>query len=292
MPDLHLPAGTATDGSDPLLITPERAGWEHSGLRIIELAPGATRDVETGPFEMALIPQAGSFTVEVADRRFDVAGRTDVWEQVSDWVYLPRDSRAVVRSEAGAIVALPMAIAKRHRPLQPAYVPADEVPVVVRGAGQATRTIVNFCNPDAFDADSLMAVEVYTPPGNWSSYPPHKHDGRPGSPADCTEAVLEEIYYFRIAGENGFGFHRTYAADDTFDETVTIRDGDAFLIPHGFHGPCVSPPGYPMYYLNVLAGPGEERSMAFCTDPDQAWIWDAWQQVEQDPRCPVVGASR
>lgn len=290
MSDLHLPAGSATDGSDPVLITPERAGWEHSGLRVIDLEPDVPRRLETGVFEMALIAHAGAFTVEVDDGSFDVAGRTDVWDRVSDWVYLPRGTDAVLSSASGATVALPMAIAKRERQLQPAYVPAEDVPVVVRGAGQATRTIVNFCHPDAFDADSLMAVEVYTPPGNWSSYPPHKHDGRPGSPETCTEAVLEEIYYFRISGADGFGFHRTYAADGAFDDTVTVRDGDVFLVPHGYHGPCVAPPGYPMYYLNVLAGPQAQRSMAFCTDPAHDWIWDAWEGAAQDPRCPVVGA--
>jgi 5-deoxy-glucuronate isomerase len=128
-------------------------------------------------------------------------------------------------------------------------------------------------------------VEVLTPPGNWSSYPPHKHDEeREG------EAILEEIYYFRIAGPDGFGFHRTYTSDGSIDETVTVRDGDVFLVPRGYHGPCVATPNHAMYYLNVLAGPAVKRSMAFCDDPAHQWIRKSWLGQGVDPRFPLTTA--
>jgi 5-deoxy-glucuronate isomerase len=187
-------------------------------------------------------------------------------------------------SSDGCRLALPSARAT-HR-LDPAYGPAAGVPVEVRGAGQATRQVNNFLAPEAFPADRLVAVEVLTPEGNWSSYPPHKHD----TASEC-EAVLEEIYYFRIGGRGGFGLHRTYSTDGDIDATVTVRDGDVFLIPRGYHGPCVAAPGYPMYYLNVLAGPAPERTMQFCDDPTHHWVRDSWAHQAPDPRCPLTTAA-
>jgi 5-deoxy-glucuronate isomerase len=113
----------------------------------------------------------------------------------------------------------------------------------------------------------LIVVEVITPGGNWSSYPPHKHDELSDS-----ELPLEEIYYFRIKGANGFGFHRTYTLDDEIDLTTVIRDGDVCLVPRGYHGPSVAAPGYDMYYLNVMAGPDEVRAWRISYDPDHEWV--------------------
>jgi 5-deoxy-glucuronate isomerase len=171
---------------------------------------------------------------------------------------------------------------------------AEDVQIETRGAGQATRQITNFLTPGTFDAvDRLICCEVLTPEGNWSSYPPHKHDDTPGSLADN-----EEIYYFRVgrsgstetSGE-GFALHRTYTADGAIDETVVVRDGDAFLVPRGYHGPCVAAPGYPLYYLNVMAGPNPERTMAIVDDPAYAWIRATWEDAATDPRCPMTTAG-
>ena len=131
-----------------------------------------------------------------------------------------------------------------------------------------------------------MCVELLTPDGNWSSYPPHKHDDSPECPVNN-----EEIYYFRIAPAAGFGLHRLYTSDGQIDETVEVRDGDVFLIPRGYHGPCVAAPGYTMYYLNVLAGSGPGRSMAFCDDPAHHWVRDSWEGMATDPRCPMTSAG-
>jgi 5-deoxy-glucuronate isomerase len=285
---LFRPAGRAADGDDPVLVTPENAGWSFAGLRVIRLAPGQARELETGRDEMLVLPLAGSCVVECEGARFDLQGRASVFARVTDFAYVPRDARVRITSSAGGEMALPTARARRRLP--PAYGPAEKVPIEIRGAGDATRQVNNFCSPETFPADRLVAVELLTPAGNWSSYPPHKHDEeREG------EAILEEIYYFRIARPEGFGFHRTYTKDGAIDATVTVRDGDVFLVPRGYHGPCVATPDHDMYYLNVLAGPGEKRSMVFCDDPDHHWVRDAWTRTKPDPRVPLTsdrGARR
>jgi 5-deoxy-glucuronate isomerase len=280
---LHLAAHDAAPGADAVSITPESAGWAFAGLRVIRLAAGGSRLLETGPDEVVVLPLSGSCVVACEGERFALEGRSSVFDRVTDFAYLPASARAEIASDGGAEIALPAARARRR--LRPAYGPAERVPVEIRGAGDATRQVTNFCSPDAFETDRLTAVEVLTPAGNWSSYPAHKHDTQgPG------EAVLEEIYYFRIAGPDGFGIHKTYAADGAFDYTVTVRDGDAFLIPSGYHGPCVATPNHDMYYLNVLAGPAPARSMTFCDDPRHHWVRGTWAGIAPDPRVPLTTA--
>jgi 5-deoxy-glucuronate isomerase len=282
---LHRPHGTLFDGSDPVRLDPDGAGWTYTGLRVLRLAAGERRTIGTGEFEAFVLPLAGTVTVEVDGERYPLTGRPSVFAKVTDFAYVPRDAEVTLATADGCELALPMARCTRR--LEPRYGPAEEVPVEVRGAGNATRQVTNFGVPGVWDhADKLNACELITPDGNWSSYPPHKHDD-----TEPCEVINEEIYYFRIEGQAGFGFHRTYTADGSIDEDMTVRDGDVFLIPRGYHGPCVAAPGYPMYYLNVLAGPAPERSMAFCDDPAHAWIRDTWPTQPQDPRCPVTTAA-
>ncbi|NNH71049.1 5-deoxy-glucuronate isomerase [Nocardia uniformis] len=286
---LHRRAGSLGTGSDPVLLTPQTAGWNYTGLRVLRLVPGETRTLRTDEFEAFVLPLAGSCTVRVDGQTFELDGRDSVFTRVTDFVYVPRDAEVELSTTAGLEVALPMARCTRR--LTPKYGPAEDIPVEVRGAGSATRQVTNFGSPGVWEhADKLNACELITPDGNWSSYPPHKHD----EASDC-EVVNEEIYYFRIAGRDGrtpapegFGMHRTYTADGTLDENVVVRDGDVFLVPHGYHGPCIAAPGYPMYYLNVLAGPAPERSMAFCDDPAHSWVRTEWPDQPADPRCPVT----
>jgi 5-deoxy-glucuronate isomerase len=282
---LHWRAGSLAVGGDSVVLTPEQADWAYSGLRVLRLAPGETRIIETGADEIAVLPLSGSLTVDVDAMHFDVDGRESVFTRVTDWVYLPIDAEARLSSVSGAEVALPSARARRR--FEPAYTPATDVSVEVRGAGPATRQVTNFCSPDVFaGADRLMCVELLTPDGNWSSYPPHRHDDSPECPVNN-----EEIYYFRVAGTDGFGQHRLYTPDGAIDENVVVGDGDVFLIPRGYHGPCVAAPGYPLYYLNVLAGPSDTRSMAFCDDPAHHWVRDTWAGMPTDPRCPMTSAA-
>jgi 5-deoxy-glucuronate isomerase len=281
------PAGTAAgDDGEPVAIGPVDAGWTYTGLRVRTLAAGESHQFATGGVEMAVLPLCGALLVEAEGERFELDGRTSVFDRVTDWAYLPIDAEVRLTASAGPVeVALPSAVATRR--FDPARIPAEAVAVEVRGAGPATRQVNNFMSPDVFDgADKLMAVELLTPDGNWSSYPPHRHDDSPECPVNN-----EEIYYFRIAGDAGFGLHRTYTPDGEVDVNVRVGDGDVFLIPRGYHGPCVAAPGYPMYYLNVLAGPGPERSMAFCDDPAHHWVRDTWESMAPDPRCPMTTAA-
>lgn len=274
------------------MVTPESAGWTYCGLRIVGLAPGSDRTFETANDELAVLPLHGSVAVEVDGRRFELEGRESVFARVSDWAYVPIDAEVRLASVGGAQLAL--ASARAERRCEPTHVRAADVEIEIRGAGQATRQVTNFMSPESFGgADRLICVEVLTPDGNWSSYPPHKHDDTEGSLANN-----EEIYYFRIGrsgslrtSDEGFALHRTYTADGSVDETVVVRDGDVFLVPRGYHGPCVAAPGYPLYYLNVMAGPNPERTMAIVDDPDYAWIRTSWEGEPIDPRCPLTTAA-
>ncbi len=292
MRDLHFPNGSLNDGADPVMLTTEMAGWNYSGLRIISLQPGVARRISTGAYEMAVLPLSGSATITHSSHTIDLHGRESVFSRVTDFAYMSTDSEFHIESPDGGEFALCMA--KTDRKLAPKYGPADGVSIEVRGAGPATRQVTNFLSPTVWGhADKLMCVELLTPDGNWSSYPPHRHDDS----AECL-ANNEEIYYFRIGkagttdhSADGFGMHRTYTPDGEIDQNVAVRDGSVFLVPKGYHGPCIAAPGYTMYYLNILAGGGRERSMAFCDDPSHHWVRDTWAGQPEDPRCPMTTAD-
>jgi len=264
-----------------LAITPESAGWGFSGLRVLELAAEGRRSLETGEDELIVLPLSGACTVRVDGEVFELSGREDVFHGITDFAYAPREAALEIASGAGGRFALPAARAAERLP--PRYVGPEAVPIELRGAGQASRQVNNFCSPEAFAADRLIAVEVLTPAGNWSSYPPHKHDEEvPG-----VETPLEEIYYYEVAGD-GFGFQRVYGSGPGREIEVCeeVRSGDAIVMPHGYHGPSMAAPGYDLYYLNVMAGPGE-RAWRFTDDPAHAWIRDSWAGQELDPRLPL-----
>jgi len=286
----YVPHGaTATDGI-ALEVTPERAGWGFSGLRVVELAAGGSALLDSGLDELIVLPLAGGGAVRIDGVEFSLDGREDVFSAVSDFVYVPRGARIELSSLRGGRFALPSARASRD--LEPRHVAAADVPVELRGAGQASRQVNNFCSPEAFAADRLIAVEVLTPAGNWSSYPPHKHDeDLPG-----VEVPLEEIYYFEVrAGPDGpgFGFQRVYGSGRSreIDVCVEVHTGDLVLMPYGYHGPSMAAPGYDLYYLNVMAGPSA-RLWQFRDDPRHAWIRATWDGHAIDPRLPMTSAPR
>lgn len=284
---LVLRAGADTGGF-ALEISPKSAGWEHSGLRVLELAAGQVEELDTDDSEVMVLSLAGSAEVTVDGQTFTLVGRPSVFDGPSDVVYAPRDARLTLSSAAGGRFALASAVCRER--LAPAYLPKAQVPVELRGAGQASRQVNNFGVPGVLHADRLIACEVLTPGGNWSSYPPHKHDEERDG-----ETALEEIYYFEIAdGPNGpgIGFQRVYGHDDVdIDISAEVRTGDAVLIPHGWHGPSIAAPGYDMYYLNVMAGPGPERAWLICDDPAHTWIRDTWADQPVDPRLPFGGTA-
>ncbi|MFJ1879408.1 5-deoxy-glucuronate isomerase [Streptomyces sp. NPDC088137] len=281
----HLKAGSTANGSYTLDIGPERAGWDRSSLRVLELAPGGVHTLVTGGSEWIVLPLTGGCTVHSSGEIFELLGRESVFSGVSDFAYVPRDAHAQIASGAGGRFAL--AGAKCERRLPARYGPAPEVPVELRGSGNCSRQVNNFAAADTFECDRLIAVEVLTPGGNWSSYPPHKHDEhRPGA-----ESVLEEIYYFEVE-HDGLGYHRVSPSrPGGTDVLAEVRSGDAVLIPDGWHGPSIAPPGRTLYYLNVMAGPGEQREWLISDHPDHGWIRDTWPAQPVDPRLPFHGTE-
>ena len=215
-------------------VTPHNAAWTWSGLRVVELGPGDALSFDTQANEMIVLPLSGSFVVHCGAEEALLQGRASVFQAVTDFAYIGAGRAAMVSSDDGGRFALPTARAGRELPFR--YVPASEVSVELRGAGSASRQVNNFCTPDTFEADRLIACEVLTPGGNWSSYPPHKHDQETE-----TETALEEIYYFEVAdGPSGPGmaYQRVYGtAERPIDVLAEVRTGDTVLIPHGWHGP-------------------------------------------------------
>jgi 5-deoxy-glucuronate isomerase len=259
-----------------LEITPESAGWRYCGLTVVH----GSHALDTGPSELVVLPLQGGCEASVDGESFTLEGREDVFTGITDCLYVPRDSHLEI---AGAgRVALPAARCDNR--LQPVYIAASDVSVELRGGGQASRQINNFAGPGTGFADKLLAVEVLTPEGNWSSYPPHKHDEDvPG-----VETALEEIYYFEVAGD-GIGYQRAYGPG--IDILEEVRTGDTVLLPSGYHGPSMAAPGYHLYYLNVMAGPGG-REWLFTDDPAHAWLREALDAQEMDPRLPLSQVRR
>ncbi|QEV18180.1 5-deoxy-glucuronate isomerase [Streptomyces alboniger] len=262
----YVPKGSAAHGPYTVDIDPKQAGWVYSALRVVEIEAGATHSFDTGESEWIVLPLTGGCTVHTEAGIIELLGRESVFSGVSDFAYVPRDARIQIASGAGGRFAL--AGAKCERRLPARYGSAPEVPVESRGSGTCAREVRNFASADAFDCDRLIAVEVITPGGNWSSYPPHKHDEHRSG----VEAELEEIYYFEIEapeGREGFGYQRVFPSrEGGTDVLAEVRSGDAVLVPDGWHGPSVAQPGHAMYYLNVMAGPGEEREWRICFHPD------------------------
>ena len=263
-------------------VTPESAGWGYSSLRIISLDAAGEHRFSTGDDEIVVVPLSGGVAVEVDGSHCDLDGRANVFAGPTDVAYIGIGQVVTLHSEHGGRFALCGARTDRSLPLR--YLPSAKVPVELRGAGQSSRQVRNFGTPDALEASKIIACEVITPGGNWSSYPAHKHDTQ--SPE---ESELEEIYYFEIAagpdGQPGFGFMRTTSSPGKdIDILEEVHDRDTVLVPYGWHGPCVAAPGFDMYYLNVMAGPAAERVWKISDHPDQTWVRDTWKTQSIDSR--------
>jgi 5-deoxy-glucuronate isomerase len=255
----------------------ESFGFEYLSFQVRRLAAGKSYTAETGGRELAAVMLGGRCTVETAEDRFEqVGGRAHVFAGLPHAVYLPLGTAFTITAETDAELALCYSRAEQRFP--PRLVTPADIRVEIRGGGNATRQILHILEPE-FPAHRLLVCEVYTPSGNWSSYPPHKHDEhRPPQEVD-----LEEIYYYRIDRPEGFAIQRVYTRDGRIDALLAVRDSELVLVPEGYH-PVVAAPGYNVYYLNALAG--SARSMAASDDPDHAWVRGAWK--EKDPRLPLV----
>lgn len=245
-----------------LEVTPESAGWKHVGFRVLRLAAGQVYNGLERGRETCLVVLSGTVTVNADGETHEgLGGRRDVFDGPATSIYLPAGLPYSIQAATGAEVAVCTAPAAGAGSVR--VIRSDAVEV--RGTGTNTRHVRNILS-DADDvAERLLVVEVITPGGNWSSYPPHKHD-RDAAP---DETLLEETYYHRLSPPQGFAFQRVYTDDRDLDETMAVHDGDVVMVPRGYH-PVGAPHGYDLYYLNVMAGP--VRKWIFRNDPAHDWI--------------------
>lgn len=287
------PRGALSDRWWESVVDDSLDGWQHTGLRVAELAGNAV-ELEAGDVERIVVPLAGAFAVEHEGTTTHLAGRSSVFDGPTDVVYIGAGNGLKVTGFGR--VAVTEAPTRLRKPS--VYIAKVAVPVELRGAGRDSRQVHNFGTPGAVDAASLIVCEVITPAGNWSSHPAHKHDEDvPGH-----ESRLEEIYYFESAPVRGanapatadaFGSFATYrSAAGDIETNALVRTGDIALVPFGYHGPAVAAPEYDLYYLNVMAGPGEERAWLISDDPRQAWLRDTWTAQDTDPRLPYVSTTQ
>ena len=249
-----------------LRVTPESAGWAHVGFEVYRLDRGRQLERATKDKECCLVLLGGRATVSTERETFaEIGDRADVFEDSPYAVYVPAGDHFEVDALTDLELAVCWAPGKGAFPAR--LITPSEVGSEVRGHGTNTRHIRNVL-PEQQPADSLLVVEVITPAGHWSSYPPHKHD----QDALPTESFLEETYYHRIKPAQGFAVQRVYTDDRSLDETLAVQDGDVVMVPRGYH-PVGSPPGYELYYLNVMAGP--KRAWRFHNDPAHEWVIDA-----------------
>ncbi len=262
----RLQVKAAPHGRTIVDVTPQSAGWRHVGFKALRLAAGEEETIDTGTRELCLVVLTGSVDVQVDGQAFPALGRRDsVFEPVSPAALYVPPARAVrvraLRATELALCSAPGdATARSVRLLDPAQMKRS-----VRGQGSNTRQVCDILPHDDPCAAHLLVVEVLTPAGHASSYPPHKHDVE----EPPLETQLEETYYHRLHPPQGFAFQRVYTDDRSIDEACAVEDHDVVLVPRGYH-PVVAPHGYDLYYLNVMAGP--HRLWVFRNDPAHEWM--------------------
>lgn len=293
MTDWFYPAGTAIEG--PWLLSigadgspTELPGWAHTGIKVADAGPGSKLTLPAAEEERLVVPLWGAFDVEAGGEAYPLRGRENVFAGPTDVCYLGKGQEVTITCTAAGRVAVATAPATTAKPNR--LVKAEEIAVELRGTGSCSREVHNFGTVANLDADRFIVCEVITPAGNWSSFPPHKHDE-----ITATENSLEEIYYFetgRIQDASQLaapiGYARVYStdADRPIDVNAEVRSGDSLFIPHGWHGPAAAAPGYHMYYLNVMAGPGE-REWVVTNDPCHSWIPASMADQPIDTRLPL-----
>jgi len=256
--------------------TREQAGWEWMSFAATRLLPGQRSEVASVDEEMALVLLGGQCIANWGAGEHAIGARANVFDGLPYCLYLPAGHRATLKAETICEIAACRVPSKAR--LEPRLVTPKDVESGLRGGENASRQIVDVM-PPSFPADKLVVVEVYTPGGNWSSYPPHKHD----VDQPPVEVDLDEIYYYRMKDARGFALQNLYRSDGSRESLVKVHDGDVVLVRDGYH-PVVAGPGYDTYYLNFLAGTA--RTMTVTEDPQHVWLRSTWKQP--DPRLPLV----
>ncbi|TAN32347.1 5-deoxy-glucuronate isomerase [bacterium] len=247
-------------------ITPESAGWTHVGFEVYRLNRQQAITPNTNDRELCVVILSGQVDVTCDGNRWGALGsRSNPFEGAPDAVYAPPKSDIKLTS-ASIMCEIALCWAEAKRGVEPQLLRAQDVRTSRRGSDRTERMIRDILMEDR-SAESLLVTEVTTRGGNWSSYPPHKHD----TDDPPRETYLEETYYHRTKHPEGFGFQQVYTEDRALDTTLCVRDGDVVLVPRGYH-PVAAAPGYDLYYLNVMAGP--RRRWLVTTDPRHRWQLD------------------
>ena len=279
----------ARAGSDGIYqeITPSEAGWEYLSFSARRLAPSEKWTGETGQNEYLFVLLGGNFRAVTTRGEWSTGnGRRDVFSGLPHALYLPAHTGFDIMPSGGTLdIAAGWCAAGKDFP--PGFITPEDVvkmEIEFRGGDNASRQI-NRILPPGSQCSRLVCVEVYTPSGNWSSFPAHKHDTRKVDPVSgkVTEADLEEIYFYKISKPQGFALQKVYNDDRSVDEIAEAHNNDVVLVHEGYH-PVVAGHGYNVYYLNFLAG--SDQSLAGSDDPDHKWIYGTWKGL--DPRVPVV----
>ncbi len=247
-------------------VTPADAGWSYVGFGLYRLKPGEVATEHTGDSEVILVLVEGKAEINGAGHDFGELGdRMNVFEKTPPHcVYIPNGSDWTAKATTDCTLAVCTAPGLGGHDAQ--IIGPAGIETVTRGKGGNTRHINTIAMEERDVADSLLVTEVFTPPGNWSSYPPHRHD----EDDFPRMTYLEETYYHRLNPSQGYGHQRVFTDDGSLDETMTVENHDLVLVPRGHH-PCGVPWGYEMYYLNVMAGP--IRKWRFENHPHHDWIF-------------------
>ncbi len=262
-------------------VDPAAADWDLLHFEARQLAPRAIWSWQTGGNELGLMVLGGTCAVRSNRGSWEsVGGRANVFAGLPHALYLPRETNFSVTALSPCEIAYAWCAAEKDYPAR--LITPEEVGIEIRGGDNVTRQI-NSVIPPGFPCDRLVMVEVYTPAGNWSSFPPHKHDvHRTAADGSLIEADLEEVYFYKFERPGGFAYQRIYTDDRSTDELLLCQECDLVLVPYGYH-PVVAAPGSMAYYLNFLAG--SAQSLAASDDPNYAWIKESYTGT--DPRVPL-----
>jgi 5-deoxy-glucuronate isomerase len=287
------------DSKYPLLVKPlgnegvyqrvlkEEAGWEYLSFEARILKRGDSWEGFTGENEYGIILLGGDYSVKSDKGNWKtVNGRSDVFSGIAHALYLPRHTSFTLRAES-ELVDIAYGWCETDQDHPACFKNPEEAAIEIRGGDNATRQINSLIQP-GFDCHRLVSVEVYTPSGNWSSFPPHKHDNRKlDAQGNVIEANLQETYFYKIDKPQGFAIQQVYNDSRSLDEIAVAHNNDVVMVPEGYH-PVSAGHGYNVYYLNFLAG--SDQSLANTDDPDHEWIYKSWSGL--DPRIPMVEAQK
>ena len=267
-------------------IAPKTANWNYLYFEAREMKINELWTFDTKENELVIVLLGGNFQVESNKGNWEtINGRKDVFSGVAHTLYLPRSTQFILKATSESLdIAYGWCESDVDFPAK--FVTPENTPVVIFGGDNATRQF-NDLVPPGFGCTRIVSREVYTPSGNWSSFPAHKHDERiVDQQGNVLEPIQEETYFYKFQKPEAYAIQQVYTKDKSLDEIIKAKHNDVVLIPKGFH-PVVAEHGYHCYYLNFLAG--SDQCLENTTDPDHEWIYDSW--TTKDSRLPLVTAE-